>query len=295
MRTVRDRPTLLQRFPNGAAGKSFFQKRIPESAPDWLRTTIVSTPNGTTSRAIVMADLAHVLWAANQGCLGFHPWPYRAAAPDDTDELRIDLDPSPGVTFDDGARGGGRGARLPRRARHRRLPQDHRQPRPPPVRPGGARLGLLRGAPGRGVGGPGDGAAPPRPDHRRVVEGGARRPGLHRLQPERPAQDGVRGLVRARPRRRPGVDAVPLGRAGGDRPRRADDRHRARAGRRASATRGRRWTTRRSRSRRSSSATARDLAAGIPDAPWPPVYPKMPDEAPRVAPSRARTPPAGDA
>jgi DNA ligase D len=99
MRTVRDRPTLLQRFPNGALGKSFFQKRIPESAPEWLRTTIVSTPNGTTSRAIVMADIAHVLWAANQGCLGFHPWPYRASAPEETDELRLDLDPSPGVTF----------------------------------------------------------------------------------------------------------------------------------------------------------------------------------------------------
>jgi DNA ligase D len=99
MRTVRDRPTLLQRFPNGVAGPNFFQKRIPDNAPGWLQTTIVSTPNGTTSRAIVMADIAHVLWAANLGCLGFHPWPYRAADPENTDELRIDLDPSPGVTF----------------------------------------------------------------------------------------------------------------------------------------------------------------------------------------------------
>ena len=78
MRTVRGRPTLLQRWPNGATGQSFFQKRIPDSAPEWLQTTTVSTPNGTTSRAIVMADVAHVLWAANQNCLGFHPWPYRA-------------------------------------------------------------------------------------------------------------------------------------------------------------------------------------------------------------------------
>jgi DNA ligase D len=99
MRTVRGRPALLQRFPNGATGSSFFQKRIPESAPEWLQRTTVMTPNGTTSRAIVMADVAHVLWAANLGCLGFHPWPYRAAAPDHTDELRLDLDPSPGVTF----------------------------------------------------------------------------------------------------------------------------------------------------------------------------------------------------
>jgi DNA ligase D len=100
MRTVRDRPTLLQRWPNGAAGQSFFQKRIPDSAPQWLQTTIMSTPNGTTSRAIVMADLAHVLWVANQNCLGFHPWPVRAATPYQTDELRIDLDPSSGVTFE---------------------------------------------------------------------------------------------------------------------------------------------------------------------------------------------------
>jgi DNA ligase D len=100
MRTVRDRPTLLQRWPNGATGQSFFQKRIPDSAPAWLQTTTMSTPNGTTSRAIVMADLAHVLWVVNQNCLGFHPWPIRAAAPGTTDELRIDLDPSPGVTFE---------------------------------------------------------------------------------------------------------------------------------------------------------------------------------------------------
>jgi DNA ligase D len=100
MRTVRDRPTLLQRWPNGVTGQNFFQKRIPDSAPDWLETTTVATVNGTESRAIVMADLAHVLWAANQGCLGFHPWPYRASRPDDTDELRIDLDPSPGTNFE---------------------------------------------------------------------------------------------------------------------------------------------------------------------------------------------------
>ncbi|MGI8664084.1 MAG: non-homologous end-joining DNA ligase [Acidimicrobiales bacterium] len=98
--TMGGRPTLLQRFPEGATGKSFFQKRVPASRPDWLHTAIVSTPNGTTSEALVVADLAHVLWAVNMGCLGFHPWPYRAEDPEHTDELRIDLDPSPGVVFD---------------------------------------------------------------------------------------------------------------------------------------------------------------------------------------------------
>ena len=93
------RPVLLQRFPNGAGGSSFFQKRVPENRPDWLETTVVATPNGTTSVALVIADLAHVLWAVNLACLGFHVWPTQAADPEHADELRIDLDPSPGVTF----------------------------------------------------------------------------------------------------------------------------------------------------------------------------------------------------
>jgi len=101
MRTMGGRPTMMQRFPHGAEGQSFFQKRVPKDAPDWLQTTIVSTPNGTTSRALVAADLAHVVWAVNLGCLGFHPWPYLAADPGHTDELRIDLDPQPGTDFAD--------------------------------------------------------------------------------------------------------------------------------------------------------------------------------------------------
>src|SRR5438270_1983643 len=94
------RPVLMQRFPNGASGSSFFQKRVPESRPDWLQTAIVSTPNGTTSRALVAADLAHILWAVNMGCLGFHVWPSKADDPEHADELRIDLDPTPGVDFE---------------------------------------------------------------------------------------------------------------------------------------------------------------------------------------------------
>src|SRR5690606_27882346 len=97
--TLGGRPVLMERYPNGAGGKSWFQKRVPASVPDWLTTTVVSTPNGTTSNALVAADLAHVLWAVNLGCLGFHVWPVTAADPAHADELRIDLDPSPGVTF----------------------------------------------------------------------------------------------------------------------------------------------------------------------------------------------------
>jgi DNA ligase D len=99
LRTMGGRPVLLQRFPEGAGGPSFFQKRVPKTAPGWLRTTTVATPNGTTSQALVAADIDHVLWAVNLGCLGFHVWPYLASDPDHTDELRIDLDPTPGVEF----------------------------------------------------------------------------------------------------------------------------------------------------------------------------------------------------
>jgi DNA ligase D len=95
------RPALLQRFPNGATGSSFFQKRVPDNAPAWLETTVVTTPNGTTSNALVVADIAHVLWAVNLGCLGLHLWPYLADDPEHADELRIDLDPQPGTGFDE--------------------------------------------------------------------------------------------------------------------------------------------------------------------------------------------------
>src|SRR3954451_12743577 len=101
LRTMGGRPVLMQRYPRGAGGPSFFQKRVPQNAPDWLETTTVTTVNGTPSRALVIADRAHVVWAVNLGCLGFHVWPYRAADPEHCDELRLDLDPQPGTDFGD--------------------------------------------------------------------------------------------------------------------------------------------------------------------------------------------------
>jgi DNA ligase D len=101
LRSSGGRPVLMQRFPRGAGGPSFFQKRVPDSAPEWLQTTTVMTVNGTPSRALVIADLAHVVWAVNLGCLGFHVWPYLAADPGHCDELRLDLDPQPGTDFMD--------------------------------------------------------------------------------------------------------------------------------------------------------------------------------------------------
>ncbi|MFD8496971.1 non-homologous end-joining DNA ligase [Amycolatopsis sp. NPDC059657] len=99
--TLRGRPLMLERYPDGASGKSWFQKRVPKTAPEWLTTTVVSTPNGTTSEALVAADLAHILWAVNLGCIGFHVWPIHAGQPEIADELRVDLDPSPGAGFEE--------------------------------------------------------------------------------------------------------------------------------------------------------------------------------------------------
>jgi DNA ligase D len=101
LRTMGGRPVLMQRFPHGASGSSFFQKRVPANAPDWLQTTTVQTVNGTPSRALVAADIAHVAWAVNLACLGFHVWPNRADDPEHADELRLDLDPQPGTGFDE--------------------------------------------------------------------------------------------------------------------------------------------------------------------------------------------------
>ena len=101
MRAMGGRPVLMQRFPKGAGGPSFFQKRVPDGAPEWLETTTVQTVNGTPSRALVAADVAHVAWAVNLACLGFHVWPYRADDPEHADELRLDLDPQPGTDFSD--------------------------------------------------------------------------------------------------------------------------------------------------------------------------------------------------
>src|SRR3954452_11284436 len=105
MRALRDRPTTLQRFPDGIEGEMFFQKRIPtRGVPPWVRTAKINFPSGRTADELAVADLAHVAWAAQMGTIVFHPWPVRSADPDSPDELRIDLDPQPGTDFADAAR-----------------------------------------------------------------------------------------------------------------------------------------------------------------------------------------------
>ena len=290
MRWIRNRPVLLGRYPNGVGGTSFFQKRIPDSAPEWLVTTTVQTINGTPSRALVIADLAHVLWAANQGVLGLHVWQYTADKPQWADELRIDLDPSPGQTFD-----------------HIREAAMH-------VRLYFAELGIrsyvkTTGSKGLHI-------------YVRVVDGydsfavrGAsvsvarelarRHPDLITDEWWKELREGrvfvdfnqnaphknVFGAWGVRPRVGAQVstpfewdelmDVMP------------DELTMLTVPDRL-AERGDPWADMNDEPQDIAPLVERfadDIADGIPDAPWPPVYPKMPNEAPRVQPSRAKKPP----
>jgi DNA ligase D-like protein (predicted polymerase) len=98
---ISDRPIVLKRFVNGAEGEAFYQKRAPEQRSSWLRTVTLSFPSGRTAEEIVVDDIAGLAWIVNLGCIELHPHPVRSADLDHPDELRIDLDPIPGVEWDD--------------------------------------------------------------------------------------------------------------------------------------------------------------------------------------------------
>jgi DNA ligase D len=290
LRAMGGRPVLMQRFPHGVGGSSFFQKRVPSEAPDWLQTTVVSTPNGTTSRALVAADLAHIVWAVNLGCLGFHVWPNLASDDAHADELRIDLDPQPGVGFDE-ARVAARELRAlldevgvaawPKTTGNRGIHVYTRlDPRWTPIQVRAAAVAIARELARR------------RPD---VItdawwkeERGARVfVDFNQNAPHKTVFGAwsVRARARAQvstPFEWSELDAIDPEACTmttvparvsehGDPWARIDDP-------RQSLQPFLDWY-------------ARDLAAGIPDAPWPPVYPKMPGEPPRVSPSRAKKPP----
>ena len=99
LRGVRGRPMALKRFVNGAAGEAFFQKRAPDNRPDWLRIATLSFPSGRTADEIVVDDAAGLAWIVNLGCLDLNPHPVRADDLDHPDELRVDLDPVPGIEW----------------------------------------------------------------------------------------------------------------------------------------------------------------------------------------------------
>jgi bifunctional non-homologous end joining protein LigD len=98
---IRDRPIVLKRFVDGAEGQAFYQKRAPTNTPEWLRTVTLSFPSGRVAEEIVVDDAAGLAWIVNLGCIELHPHPVRSADLDHPDELRVDLDPGPGVGWDD--------------------------------------------------------------------------------------------------------------------------------------------------------------------------------------------------
>ncbi len=98
---VRDRPMVLKRFPNGAEAPPFFQKRAPSGRPPWVPTHVISFPSGRTAEEVVCSTSACLAWVVNLGCIDLNPWPVRVHDVDHPDELRVDLDPSPGATWGD--------------------------------------------------------------------------------------------------------------------------------------------------------------------------------------------------
>ena len=99
VRHLRDRPTVMKRWVDGVEGKPFFQKRVPDTAPEWLQTATVTFPSGRHARELVPNDAAHLVWGVNLGVIDWNPWPVRRADLDHPDELRVDLDPGPEVPF----------------------------------------------------------------------------------------------------------------------------------------------------------------------------------------------------
>jgi DNA ligase D len=287
LRAMGGRPVLMQRFPHGAGGSSFFQKRVPDDAPEWLETTIVSTPNGTTSRALVARDLAHVVWAVNLGCLGFHVWPNHADDPAHTDELRIDLDPQPGVGFDE-VREAAREVKAllddvgvagaPKTTGNRGIHVYVRlAPRWDSIEVRAAAVALARALARR------------RPDL--VTDAWWKEERGDRVFVDfnqNAPHKTVFGAWSARAR--PGAQvSTPFSWEELDEID-ADSLTIATVPARV-ADHGDPWASADAEPQSLEPLLAmseRDLASGLPDAPWPPVYPKMPGEPPRVAPSRAK-------
>jgi len=98
---IRDRPLVLKRFVNGAEQEAFYQKRAPTERPTWLRTVTLAFPSGRTAEELVIDDPAGLAWIVNLGCLELHPHPVRSADLEHPDELRVDLDPGPGMNWAD--------------------------------------------------------------------------------------------------------------------------------------------------------------------------------------------------
>jgi DNA ligase D len=104
VRALYERPTQLRRFPDGVEGEAIYQKRVPEKRPDWIEVARVTFPSGRHADELCVTEVAQVAWAANLAVVDFHPWPSRRRDTERPDELRIDVDPQPGTSFADGKR-----------------------------------------------------------------------------------------------------------------------------------------------------------------------------------------------
>jgi DNA ligase D len=104
VRALYERPTQLRRFPDGVEGEAIYQKRVPEKRPDWIEVARVTFPSGRHADELCVTEVAQIAWAANLAVVDFHPWPSRRRDPEHPDELRIDVDPQPGTSFADGKR-----------------------------------------------------------------------------------------------------------------------------------------------------------------------------------------------
>ena len=270
---------MLKRFVDGAEGQPFYQKRAPDKRPAWLRTVTLSFPSGRTAEEVVVDDAAGLAWIVNLGCIELHPHPVRAGDLDHPDELRVDLDPGPGVAWADVRRValevnallGELGLRgWPKTSGSRGMHVNVRI---------AAALDVHRGA-ARGAGAVArDRAARAVDRDVEVVEGGAPRR-VPRLQPEREGPHDLLGVFGAAAARRARVGAADVGRG---------RRLRARPTSRC-ATMPARFAARGDPHAAMDAAAgsleqllelaARDEAAGLGDAPWPPHFRKMEGEAP---------------
>ncbi len=101
VRALYERPTQLRRFPDGIEGEQIYQKRVPAKRPEWVEAVRVTFPSGRHADELCVTEIAQVVWGANLAVIDFHPWPSRRADTERPDELRIDVDPQPGTTFAD--------------------------------------------------------------------------------------------------------------------------------------------------------------------------------------------------
>src|SRR3954465_3054766 len=221
LRGAGHRPNALVRYPNGVGGEFFFQKRAPESRPPWIEVATIRFPSGRTAEEAVPRAASALLWMANLACLELHPHPVRADDLDHPDELRVDLDPVPGIEWpqirkvahlvratlsDVGLVGwpktsGSRGMHIYVRVERRWTFDEVRR----------AALALARGGGGGGGGaGRGGGAARSGTRNQQVVEGRAARR-LSRLQPEREGSDDRERVLGPPDRRRARLRSARVG------------------------------------------------------------------------------------